>query len=117
MHESLAIVAERCIGSNHWTRLLDGECAGRGSPAVIRSDDGLGSVGEAMLNWSFRIGVSLKLIEPGKQDQPPTSRASTDDCAMSASPKRSLRGLTNVSYAKEMAENAPTVAGNSRPYC
>jgi hypothetical protein len=38
-HESVAIVAEHAIGGDHLTRILDGICAQRGTPAVIRTDN------------------------------------------------------------------------------
>lgn len=68
-HECVAIVAEHSIGGTHLTRILDEVCARRGKPSVIRTDNGPEFVGKAMLNWSFRMGVQLKLIEPGKPNQ------------------------------------------------
>jgi len=68
-HESVAIVVEHTIGGDHLTRILDGICSVRGKPKVIRSDNGPEFVGRAMLNWSHRQGVSLRLIEPGKPNQ------------------------------------------------
>ena len=65
-HESVGIVVEHTIGGNHLTRILDGICSLRGTPVVIRSDNGPGFVGKAMLNWSYRQGITLRLIEPGK---------------------------------------------------
>lgn len=41
-HESVAIVPEHAIGGNHLTRILDGICSKRGTPAVIRTDNGPG---------------------------------------------------------------------------
>ena len=38
-HESVAIVPEHTIGGDHLTRILDGICARRGTPAVIRTDN------------------------------------------------------------------------------
>jgi putative transposase len=68
-HESIAVVAEHCMGGSHLTRVLDAICAQRGQPAVIRSDNGKEFTGKAMLNWSHRTGVALRLIEPGKPNQ------------------------------------------------
>ena len=39
-HESVAIVADHAIGGDHLTRILDAICAQRGTPAVIRTDNG-----------------------------------------------------------------------------
>lgn len=68
-HEAVAIVPEHSIGGSHLTRILDGVCSQRGRPAVIRTDNGPEFVGKAMLNWAYRNGVGLKLIEPGKPNQ------------------------------------------------
>jgi transposase InsO family protein len=68
-HESVAIVAEHAIGGDHLTRILDGIRARRGTPAVIRTDNGAESTGKAMLDWAYRRGIALRLIEPGKPKQ------------------------------------------------
>jgi putative transposase len=68
-HEAVAIVVEHNIGGEHLTRILDAICAQRGKPAVIRSDNGKEFTGKAMLTWSTRQGVTLRLIEPGKPNQ------------------------------------------------
>ena len=68
-HESVAIVAAHSMSGYHLTRVLDEICAKRGKPAVIRTDNGPEFIGKAMLNWSFRNCVTLKLIEPGKPNQ------------------------------------------------
>ena len=68
-HESVAIVVEHSIGGNQLTRVLDEICTKRGKPAVIRTDNGSEFVDKAMLNWAYRSGVDLKLIETGKPNQ------------------------------------------------
>ena len=68
-HESVAIVADHAIGGDHLTRILDGICAQRGTPAIIRTDNGPEFTGKAMLNWAHRRGIALRLIEPGKPNQ------------------------------------------------
>jgi putative transposase len=69
-HEGVAIVAEHCMGGAHLTRvLLDEGCSRRGRPPVIRTDDGPEFTGKAMLTWSHRAGVALRLIEPAKPNQ------------------------------------------------
>ncbi len=136
-HECVAIVAEHSIGGTHLTRILDEVCAKRGKPAIIRTDNGPEFVGKAMLNWSFRMGVQLKLIEPGKPNQNAYVESFNgrlrDEClnehwftslahAKAAiedwwreyneqRPKKSLGGLTPASYAKQMAQKALTMAG------
>ncbi len=67
--EAVAISVEHTIGGAHLTRILDGICAQRGKPMMIRSDNGKEFTGEAMLNWAHRHGVTLRLIEPGKPNQ------------------------------------------------
>lgn len=68
-HEAVAIVAEHSMGGTRLTRLLDRICSQRGKPAVIRSDNGPEFTGKAMLNWTHRNGIALRLIEPGKPNQ------------------------------------------------
>jgi transposase InsO family protein len=68
-HEAVAVVPEHSIGGDRLTRILDEVCAQRGRPGVIRSDNGAEFTGKAMLNWAYRNGVMLKLIEPGKPNQ------------------------------------------------
>jgi len=68
-HEAVAVVPEHSISGDHLTRILDQVCAQRGKPGVIRSDNGAEFTGKAMLNWAYRNGVTLKLIEPGKPNQ------------------------------------------------
>ena len=136
-HESVAIVVEHSMGGNQLTRVLDEVCAKRGKPAVIRTDNGPEFVGKAMLNWSFRNAVSLKLIEPGKPNQNAYVESFNgrlrDECLNEhwftglahakvviedwrrdyneQRPKKSLGGLTPASYAKQMAEKALTLPG------
>jgi putative transposase len=136
-HESVAIVVEHSMGGNQLTRFLDEVCARRGKPAVIRTDNGPEFVGKAMLNWAYRSGVSLKLIEPGKPNQNAYVESFNgrlrDECLNEnwftsiahakvviedwrwdyneQRPKKSLGGLTPASYAKQMAEKALTMPG------
>jgi transposase InsO family protein len=135
-HEAVAIIAEHSIGGNHLTRVLDGICSQRGRPAVIRTDNGPEFVGKAMLNWAYRNGVALKLIEPGKPNQNAYVESFNgrlrDECLNEhwftslqharvlienwrreyneRRPKKSLGGLTPALYAKQMAEKALTMA-------
>jgi len=68
-HESIAIVAERAIGGQQVTRILDQLATTRGLPKVIRTDIGKEFCGRAMLTWAHERGVKLRLIEPGKPNQ------------------------------------------------
>ena len=68
-HEAVAVLAEHSIGGERLTRMMDEVCSRRGRPAVIRTDNGKEFTGKAMLNWAYRNGVSLRLIEPGKPNQ------------------------------------------------
>ena len=68
-HEAVAIVPEHTIGGDHLTRILDGICSQRGTPAMIRSDNGAEFTDRAMLTWAHRNGLALRLIEPGKPNQ------------------------------------------------
>ena len=136
-HESVAVVPEHSIGGSYLTRILDGICAQRGKPAVIRSDNGKEFTGRAMLNWAYRNSVALKLIEPGKPNQNAYVESFNgrlrDECLNEhwftsltharvviedwrreyneERPKKSLGGLTPASYAKQMAEKAHTMTG------
>lgn len=136
-HESVAIVVEHSIGGEHLTRLLDGICARRGKPAVIRSDNGKEFTGKAMLTWAHRNGVALRLIEPGKPNQNAYVESFNgrlrDECLNEhwfvslaharveierwrreyneERPKKSLGGLPPAVYAKQLAEKALTMPG------
>ncbi len=136
-HESVAIMPEHSIGGDHLTRLLDGICAQRGKPAVIRSDNGKEFTGKAMLTWAHRNGVSLKLIEPGKPNQNAYVESFNgrfrDECLNEhwfislaharaeierwrreyneERPKKSLGGLPPAVYAKQLADKALTMPG------
>ena len=142
-HESVAIVADHAIGGDHLTRILYGICAQRGTPAVIRTDNGPEFTGRAMLNWAHRRGIALRLIEPGKPNQNAYVESLNgrfrDECLnehwfMSLAharaviedwrreyneerPKRSLGGLTPAQYAKQLAARPLTMPADSRPTC
>jgi len=136
-HESVAIVVEHSMGGNQLVRVLDEVCARRGKPAVIRTDNGPEFIGKAILNWAYRSGIALKLIEPGKPNQNAYVESFNgrlrDECLNEhwftsishakvviedwrrdyneQRPKKSLGGLTPASYAKQMAEKALTMPG------
>ena len=50
--------------------MLDRICLLRGYPEVIRTDNAREFTGRVMLTWAPKHGVKLKLIEPGKPNQP-----------------------------------------------
>jgi len=136
-HESVAIVAAHSMSGNHLTRVLDEICAKRGKPAVIRTDNGPEFIGKAMLNWSFRNCITMKLIEPGKPNQNAYVESFNgrfrDECLNEQwfislaharavieewrreyneqRPKKALGGLTPASYAIQMAQKALTMPG------
>jgi transposase InsO family protein len=139
-HEAVAIVPEHTIGGDHLTRILDGICAQRGKPVVIRSDNGPEFTGKAMLTWAHRHGIALRLIEPGKPNQNAYVESFNgrlrDECLnehwfMSVAharalietwrreyneerPKRSLGGLTPAEFAKQLAIKAFTMPDDSK---
>jgi putative transposase len=139
-HESIAIVVEHSMGGNQLTRVLDGICSQRGRPSVIRTDNGPEFCGKEMLTWAHRNAVTLRLIQPGKPNQNAYVESFNgrlrDECMNEhwftslhhgrvvieewrreyneERPKRSLGGLTPAAYAKQLAEKAVTIAGNSR---
>ena len=136
-------MADHAIGGDHLTRILDGICAHRGTPAVIRTDSGPEFTGKAMLNWAHRRAIALRLIEPGKPNQNAYVESFNgrfrDECLnehwfMSLAharavieawrqeynderPKRSLGGLPPAQYAKQLAARPLTMPVDSRPAC
>ena len=124
-------------GRNYWTKervFTEGakhknRRAWQGKPAVIRTDNGPEFIGKAMLNWSFRNCITLKLIEPGKPNQNAYVESFNgrfrDECLNEQwfislaharavieewrreyneqRPKKALGGLTPASYAIQMA--------------
>jgi putative transposase len=139
-HEAVAIVPEHTLGGDHLTRILDGICAQRGTPSVIRTDNGPEFIGQAMLNWAHHRGVALRLIEPGKPNQNAYVESFNgrlrDECLNEhwfvslaharmvieawrreyneERPKRSLAGLTPVQYAKQLAMRPSTMPDDSK---
>ena len=139
-HEAVAVTAEHTIGGDHLTRILDQICSLRGRPGLIRSDNGKEFTGKAMLNWAYRNGVALKLIEPGKPNQNAYVESFNgrlrDECLNEhwftslphartvieawrreyneERPKKSLGGLTPTQYAKQVAIKAVTLPDDSK---
>lgn len=129
-HESVAIVAERAIGGESLTRILDRIGFKCGFPKVIRTDNGREFCGRAMLAWAHWRGVQLRQIQPGKPNQNAYIESFNgrfrDECLnehwfMTLAhakviieswhreyneyrPKKSLGGLTPAAHARQMAE-------------
>ncbi len=139
-HEAVAIIPEHTIGGDHLTRILDGICSQRGTPAVIRTDNGPEFTGKAMLTWAHRKNIALRLIEPGKPNQNAYVESFNgrfrDECLNEhwfvslahartvietwrqeyndERPKKSLGGLTPAQYAKQLAARPLTMPADSR---
>lgn len=134
-HEAPAVIPEHTIGGDHLVRLLEGLCATRGYPKIIRTDNGKEFTGKAMLTWAHEKGVSLRLIEPGKPNQNAYIESFNgrlrDECLNEhwfvnlaharavieawrreyneERPKKALGGLTPVQYAGQLAAKTGTV--------
>jgi transposase InsO family protein len=139
-HEAVAVVPEHAIGGEHLIRIMDGICSQRGTPAMIRSDNGKEFTGRSMLTWAHRHGVNLRLIEPGKPNQNAYVESFNgrlrDECLNEhwftslahartvietwrreyneERPKKSLGGLTPAQYAKQLATKAITMPEDSK---
>lgn len=136
-HESVDIVADRAIGGEQVTRILERLATSRGLPKVIRTDNGKEFCGRAMLNWAHANGVMLRLIEPGKPNQNAYIESFNgrfrDECLNEhwfvslaharavieawrreyneERPKKVLGGLTPAQHAKRLAGKSATVTG------
>ena len=134
-HEAVAIVAQRAIGGELLTRIMERICKERGYPQIIRTDNGKEFCGRAMLSWCHSHGVKLRLIEPGKPNQNAYIESFNgrlrDECLNEnwflnlhharvlieawrreyneERPKKALGGLTPAAYARQLAMNAVTV--------
>ena len=139
-HEAIALVPEHTIGGDHLTRILDEICSRRGRPKMIRTGNGPGFIGKAMLIWAHRRGIELRLIEPGKPNQNAYVESFNgrfrDECLNEhwftslaharalienwrreynkERPKRSLQGLTPTQYARTLKLMAITMPEDSR---
>ena len=136
-HESVAIVAERAIGGEPLTLILDRIGFQRGLPKVIRTDNGREFCGRAMLNWAHRRGVQLRQIQPGKPNQNAYIESFNgrfrDECLNEhwfmtlahakaiietwrkeyneERPKKSLGGLTPAAYARKLTGEKAVLSG------
>ena len=133
--ESVATHAEHVLGGKHLVRVLDGICASRGYPEIVRTDNGKEFTSKAMLEWAHEHGVKLRLIEPGKPNQNAYIESFNsrfrDECLNEhwffnlrharheierwcreynhERPKKGLGGLTPAQYARQMKQKTTTV--------
>lgn len=135
-HESVAVEPEHSFSGKHLVRFLQTLCATRGTPRVIRTDNGKEFCGKDMLIWAHEEKVDLRLIEPGKPNQNAYIESFNgrlrDECLNEhlfinleharqiierwrreyneERPKRSLGGLTPSQYARQLTMKAVKVA-------
>lgn len=135
-HESVAIEPSHAFSGKHLVRFLQTLCATRGTPRVIRTDNGKEFCGKDMLIWAHEEKVELRLIEPGKPNQNAYIESFNgrlrDECLNEhlfmnldharqiierwrreyneERPKRSLGGLTPSQYARQLTMKAVKVA-------
>ena len=128
-HEAVAIEVERAISGIGVTRVLDRLAQSRGTPQVIRTDNGKEFCGKAMVMWAYERGVQLRLIQPGKPNQNAYVESFNgrlrDECLNEhwftnllharttietwrreyneERPKKVLGGLTPTTYARQLA--------------
>lgn len=135
-HESVAIEPSHAFSGKHLVRFLQTLCATRGTPRVIRTDNGKEFCGKDMLIWAHDEKVDLRLTEPGKPNQNAYIESFNgrlrDECLNEhlfmnldharqiierwrreyneERPKRSLGGLTPSQYARQLTMKAVKVA-------
>jgi putative transposase len=135
-HESVAIEPSHAFSGKHLVRFLQTLCATRGTPRVIRTDNGKEFCGKDMLIWAHDEKVDLRLIEPGKPNQNAYIESFNgrlrDECLNEhlfmnldharqiierwrreyneERPKRSLGGLTPSQYARQLTMKAVKIA-------
>lgn len=135
-HESVAIEPGHAFSGKHLVRFLQTLCAIRGTPRVIRTDNGKEFCGKDMLIWAHDEKVDLRLIEPGKPNQNAYIESFNgrlrDECLNEhlfidldharqiierwrreyneERPKKSLGGLTPSQYARQLTMKAAKLA-------
>jgi putative transposase len=67
--ESVDIALDHGMGGRYVVRVLEGIVRFRGKPGAIRTDQGPEFTSQALDQWAYRNGVTLKLIQPGKPTQ------------------------------------------------
>jgi putative transposase len=67
--ESVDIALDHGMGSRYVVRVLEDVVRFRGKPSAIRTDQGPEFTAQALDQWAYRNGITLKLIQPGKPMQ------------------------------------------------
>jgi putative transposase len=67
--EAVEIALDHGMGSHYVVRVLENVVRFRGKPAAIRTDQGPEFTANALDQWAYRNGITLKLIQPGKPMQ------------------------------------------------
>jgi putative transposase len=67
--EALEIALDHGMGSHYVVRVLEQLVRLRGKPASIRTDQGPEFTAQALDQWAYRNGITLKLIQPGRPMQ------------------------------------------------
>jgi len=67
--EAVDIALDHGMSSHYVARVLDRAVRFRGKPGAIRTDQGPEFTAQALDQWAYRNGVTLKLIQPGKPTQ------------------------------------------------
>jgi putative transposase len=67
--ESVDIALDHGMGGRYMVRVLVDIVRFRGEPRAIRTDQGPEFTSQALDQWAYRNGVTLKLIQPGKPAQ------------------------------------------------
>jgi transposase InsO family protein len=135
-HESVAIEPGHAFTGKHLVRFLQTLSASRGTPRVIRTDNGKEFCGKDMVVWAHDEKVDLRLIEPGKPNQNAYIESFNgrlrDECLNEhlilnleharqiierwrreyneERPKKSLGGLTPSQYARQLTMKAAKLA-------
>ncbi|GAB3823055.1 hypothetical protein GCM10028820_34550 [Tessaracoccus terricola] len=112
--ECIGGLVERSITADRLTAHLEDLVAARGTPAVLRSDNGPEFISEAMADWAgTRTGLSY--IPPGCRGATGTSSRSTAGSATSASTSTaSTRCCTHRSSSATGRTSTTTTAGTPR---
>ena len=85
IRECLAIDVGQSLKGEDVARVLTDIASHRGLPQTIKTDNGSEFISKAMDKWAYEHGVELNFSRPASPPTTPPSRASTGDCAKSAS--------------------------------
>src|SRR5690606_19760531 len=115
-HEAVAIEVERAISGHGVARVLDRLALTRGLPQMIRTDNGKEFCGKTMVAWAHERGVQLRLIQPGKPNKTPTSRASTAAYGTNASTSTGSRRCCTPAPRSKPGAGSTTRHDRRRPW-